>query len=89
MATDQTSVIVFRDGMGNYYAIPREEFETYRVPDEHKSRVEKWAGQNDVTGFVEPLVLFGMFAPPPPPPPPPSGPQRPASGGEKPMNFRW
>ena len=85
MTSEQREVLVFRDGTGNYYVVPRMDFEEYRVTEEQKARVEQMIGENDVTGFGGPLLSLGIVIPPVSN----LGKQQSEGGRQESSNFRW
>ena len=52
-AQGQQEVLLFADGQGNYYQIPRAVFEQGRVPDDQKAQVEHTLNQDDTSGFLK------------------------------------
>ncbi len=48
----QQEVLLFADGQGNYYQIPRAVFEQGRVPDDQKAQLEQALNQDDTSGFL-------------------------------------
>ena len=50
-------VLIFADGAGNYYQIPRAVLEQGRVPDEQKAQLEQALNQEDVSGFAVDMFL--------------------------------
>jgi len=52
-AQGQQEVLLFADGQGNYYQIPRAVLEQGRVPDDQKAQLEQALNQDDTSGFVK------------------------------------
>jgi hypothetical protein len=53
MTSTPTSTLVFKDATGNHLLVPREALEQGRVPEVHKSEIERLiADKDDVSGFV-------------------------------------
>ncbi len=51
MTSQPTQALFLRDGEGNYYAIPCDTLERYRLPDEQQATIEaRFAG--DTEGFI-------------------------------------
>ena len=48
----QQEVLLFADGQGNYYQIPRAVLEQGRVPDDQKAQLEQALNQEDTSGFL-------------------------------------
>jgi hypothetical protein len=67
MTVQQRSYAVLRDDQDNYYAIPREAFDSHRVRREWKAKLRRALDGEDVEGFVhtlpgEPKILPDLYA---------------------------
>lgn len=67
MTNEQTSTLVLKDPMGNYYLVPVATLEQRQVPPEHTAEIERLiAAHDDVQGhvplFVLVATLFGLGA---------------------------
>ena len=64
MTNEQTTALVLKDGMGNYFLVPQETLERGRVPEEHKAEVERLISEqhDDVRGHSPALGLGGAIA---------------------------
>ena len=52
MTSEQAEMLIFADGKGGYYQIPRALFEQGRVPDDQKAQLEQALNQDDTSGFL-------------------------------------
>src|SRR3712207_498928 len=50
--TMKQETLVLSDRSGNFYAIPKEDLERYRVTDERKAEIQQRFGGEDVTGHA-------------------------------------
>ncbi len=52
MSSEQAEMLIFADGKGDYYRIPRSVLEQGRVPDDQKAQLEQALNQDDTSGFA-------------------------------------
>jgi hypothetical protein len=52
MSSEQAEMLIFADGKGDYYRIPRSVLEQGRVPEDQKAQLEQSLNQEDTTGFL-------------------------------------
>ena len=57
MTSEQAEMLIFADGKGDYYQIPRALFEQGRVPDDQKAQLEQALNQDDTAGFAVDMFL--------------------------------
>jgi hypothetical protein len=52
MTSERDEMLIFADGKGDYYQIPRALLEQGRVPDDQRAQLERALNQDDTTGFA-------------------------------------
>ena len=52
MSSERAEMLVFADGKGDYYQIPRSVLEQGRVPEDQKAQLEQALNQEDTSGFL-------------------------------------
>jgi hypothetical protein len=54
MTTEQATTLIFRNEAGDYLLVPRETLERGRVPDDHKTGIERLLAEadGDVSGYM-------------------------------------
>jgi hypothetical protein len=57
MSSERDEMLIFADGKGDYYRIPRSVLEQGRVPDNQKAQLEQALDQDDTTGFANDYFL--------------------------------
>jgi hypothetical protein len=57
MTSEQAEMLIFADGKGDYYQIPRALFEQGRVPDDQKAQLERALSRDDTSGFAVDMFL--------------------------------
>ena len=57
MSSEQAEMLIFANGKGDYYQIPRTALEQGRVPDDQKAQLERSLNQDDTSGFAVDMFL--------------------------------
>ncbi len=52
MSGERDEMLIFADGKGDYYRIPRSVLEQGRVPDDQKAQLEQALNQDDTSGVL-------------------------------------
>jgi len=56
MTTEQTEALVLSDADGNYYVIPLDVIDSYRVPEEYKDGLGELMRGEEVSGYIHPSL---------------------------------
>lgn len=62
MADERTELVIFADGAGELYELPREIIEGARVSPARRAELEAQLGDDDTAGFLNPQPLPPRYA---------------------------
>ena len=57
MSSERAEMLIFADGKGDYYQVPRSVLEQGRVPEDQKAQLERALNQEDTSGFAVDMFL--------------------------------